>query len=99
MPADLTKLSEANKGVFPFSRTYEIIDGRFEVETHGKRDMPVWGEIYKPTWGSRQSGIPPYVSKELAALDCARSYSSAHRVHLDFARQVGRSKNPVPIRN
>ena len=33
MPADLTKLSEANKGVFPFSRTYEIIDGRFEVET------------------------------------------------------------------
>lgn len=66
MPADLTKLSEANKGVFPFSRTYEIIDGRFEVETHGKRDMPVWGEIYKPTWGSRQSGIPPYVSKELA---------------------------------
>jgi mono/diheme cytochrome c family protein len=65
-PADLTKLSEANKGVFPFSRTYEIIDGRFEVETHGKRDMPVWGEIYKPTWGSQQSGIPPYVSKELA---------------------------------
>ena len=44
MPADLTKLSEANKGAFPFSRTYEIIDGRFEVETHGKRDMPVWGE-------------------------------------------------------
>lgn len=66
-PADLTRLSEANKGVFPFARTYEVIDGRFEVETHGKRDMPVWGEVYKPTWGSGLSGIlPPYLSKELA---------------------------------
>jgi mono/diheme cytochrome c family protein len=65
-PADLTKLSEANKGVFPFSRTYDVIDGRFEVEMHGNRDMPVWGEVYKPTWGSAQAGIPPYVSKELA---------------------------------
>jgi hypothetical protein len=33
---------------------------------HGKRDMPVWGEVYKPTWGSAQTGIPLYVSKELA---------------------------------
>ena len=65
-PADLTRLSESNKGVFPFSRTYDVIDGRFEVETHGKRDMPVWGEVYKPAWGSAQTGIPPYLSKELA---------------------------------
>jgi hypothetical protein len=66
-PADLTKLSQANKGVFPVTRTYEVIDGRFEVVAHGPREMPVWGEIYKPTWGSAQSGIPPYsVSKELA---------------------------------
>src|SRR6202040_2093070 len=45
-PADLTKLSEANKGVFPISRVYDVIDGRVEVMTHGTRDMPVWGEIY-----------------------------------------------------
>jgi mono/diheme cytochrome c family protein len=65
-PADLTRLSEANKGVFPFSRIYEVIDGRFEVETHGKRDMPIWGEIYKPTWSSIQSPVPPVYSKEVA---------------------------------
>jgi mono/diheme cytochrome c family protein len=65
-PADLTKLSEKNKGVFPFSRTYEVIDGRFEVEVHGKRDMPVWGEVYKPGWNSGTSAVPPFVSKELA---------------------------------
>jgi mono/diheme cytochrome c family protein len=65
-PTDLTRLSEANKGVFPFSRIYEVIDGRFEVETHGKRDMPIWGEIYKPTWSSLQSPVPPVFSKEVA---------------------------------
>jgi mono/diheme cytochrome c family protein len=45
-PTDLTKLSEANKGVFPVSRVYNAIDGRIQVIAHGTRDMPVWGEIY-----------------------------------------------------
>jgi mono/diheme cytochrome c family protein len=45
-PTDLTKLSEANKGVFPISRVYAAIDGRIEVVAHGTRDMPVWGETY-----------------------------------------------------
>ena len=43
---DLTKLSENNKGVFPASRVYDVIDGRIEVMQHGRRDMPVWGDIY-----------------------------------------------------
>jgi hypothetical protein len=43
---DLTKLSENNKGVFPTSRIYDVIDGRIEVMNHGRRDMPVWGDIY-----------------------------------------------------
>jgi len=45
-PADLTKLSEANNGVFPISRIFAAIDGRIEVIAHGTRDMPVWGELY-----------------------------------------------------
>ena len=45
-PTDLTKLSEAIKGVFPISRVYAAIDGRIEVVAHGTRDMPVWGETY-----------------------------------------------------
>jgi mono/diheme cytochrome c family protein len=65
-PADLTKLSEVNNGVFPFSRIYEVIDGRFEVEAHGKRDMPIWGEIYKPTWNSLEPPVAPVFSKEVA---------------------------------
>jgi mono/diheme cytochrome c family protein len=45
-PPDLTKLSENNNGVFPASRIYDVIDGRIEVMNHGKRDMPVWGDIF-----------------------------------------------------
>jgi mono/diheme cytochrome c family protein len=45
-PADLTKLSENNGGVFPTSRIYDVIDGRIEVMNHGKRDMPVWGNVF-----------------------------------------------------
>jgi mono/diheme cytochrome c family protein len=43
---DLTKLSENNKGVFPASRIYDVIDGRIEVMQHGRREMPIWGDIY-----------------------------------------------------
>ncbi|MCA9471871.1 MAG: c-type cytochrome [Nitrospirales bacterium] len=42
-PANLTILSQRHGGEFPFWRTYRIIDGREEVNTHGPRDMPVWG--------------------------------------------------------
>ena len=68
-PADLTKLSEANKGVFPFSRTYDVIDGRFEVETHGSREMPVWGQVYQPSWSpAHTTVVPPHLSKALGEI-------------------------------
>jgi len=46
-PSDLTILTKANKGVFPYQRVYEIIDGRREIEAHGTRDMPIWGTYYQ----------------------------------------------------
>jgi mono/diheme cytochrome c family protein len=46
-PADLTKLSQSNGGVFPFVRVFESIDGRLEIALHGPREMPVWGDRYK----------------------------------------------------
>jgi mono/diheme cytochrome c family protein len=63
-PADLTRLSAANSGVFPFARIYDVIDGRFEVVTHGTRDMPVWGEIYKRSSTQGQHGTLPYLSSK-----------------------------------
>jgi len=43
---DLRILQKNNKGVFPFERVYEVIDGRAEVRAHGPRDMPIWGDRY-----------------------------------------------------
>jgi hypothetical protein len=42
-PTDLTKLSAVNGGTFPAESVYETIIGRKVVETHGTREMPVWG--------------------------------------------------------
>jgi hypothetical protein len=36
-PSDLTRLSEANNGVFPVSRVHEVIDGRIESLIPGTR--------------------------------------------------------------
>lgn len=52
-PSDLTRLSEANKGVFPFVHVYEVIDGSLDVVMLGPRDMPVWGDVYRRDVQSR----------------------------------------------
>ena len=41
----LTQLQKSNGNVFPFERTYQVLDGRNEVGIHGPRTMPVWGEV------------------------------------------------------
>ena len=45
-PADLTKLAARNGGVFPSVRINRIIDGR-DVPSHGDREMPVWGDVFR----------------------------------------------------
>ena len=50
-PSDLTLLAKANKGVFPYRRVYEVIDGRRAIEAHGTRDMPIWGTYYQAIGG------------------------------------------------
>ena len=51
-PADLTQLT-ARYGSFPVDSVYQAIDGRKDVEAHGSREMPVWGNI----WGE-EGGAP-----------------------------------------
>lgn len=46
-PADLTKLSARNGGMFPFWEAYRIIDGRQALESHGSREMPVFGHWFR----------------------------------------------------
>ena len=56
-PASITELKRRNGGVFPFEHVYEVIDGRKEVLAHGRRDMPVWGGVYRAE-STRE--YPPY---------------------------------------
>jgi mono/diheme cytochrome c family protein len=46
MPPDLTKFTDRNGGVFPSERVRRIIDGR-DVRSHGDREMPVWGDVFR----------------------------------------------------
>jgi mono/diheme cytochrome c family protein len=53
-PTDLTALARNNggqypnlkAGEYPFLRVFQIIDGRADIEVHGDRAMPVWGNRY-----------------------------------------------------
>ncbi len=44
-PPDLTGLARRHEGVFPTADVAAIIDGRFGIEAHGTRTMPVWGRV------------------------------------------------------
>ena len=45
-PPDLTQLTAASGGAFEADSVYAYIDGRADVDAHGTRDMPVWGNIW-----------------------------------------------------
>lgn len=51
-PPDITGLTLANGGMFPTERLRRIVDGR-DIEAHGDRDMPVWGDAFKAMRGDR----------------------------------------------
>ena len=51
-PANLTQLAKNNGGKFPLAQVYATIDGRDMPESHGLREMPVWGDLWSKS-------IPP----------------------------------------
>jgi mono/diheme cytochrome c family protein len=53
-PPDLTQVAARNGGVFPSERVRAIIDGR-GVPSHGDREMPVWGEVFKDVRDGRSA--------------------------------------------
>ena len=91
-PSDLTRLSEANNGVFPVSRVHEIIDGRIERLVHGTRDMPVWGERYMREMISPES--PGFVSKEWAEAMVRRRILALVEYISTLQRATRRSAEP-----
>ena len=45
-PKNLQLLAKENGGAFPFSETYQAINGRRVVPSHGNVVMPVWGSRF-----------------------------------------------------
>ena len=99
-PTDLTETSETNSGVFPFARIYDVIDGRFELATHGTRDMPVWGEIYKRSWAQGQNGTLPYLASKEVVESIVRGGGNGGHVagKLVVAEGIGRHLGLDPAR-
>ncbi|MEX0600416.1 MAG: cytochrome c, partial [Rhodothermales bacterium] len=51
VPADLTQLRARYGGTFPADSVYAYIDGRQDVQAHGTREMPVWGNVWSEADG------------------------------------------------
>lgn len=45
-PSDLTKIRARNKGTFPGQRLARLISGDEQLQSHGTREMPIWGPIF-----------------------------------------------------
>ncbi|MBS0123900.1 cytochrome c [Aestuariicoccus sp. KMU-90] len=57
---DLSTLSQANDGSFPFEAVLKVIDGRSDIRAHGS-SMPVWGEFFQPSASSQRGETPDMV--------------------------------------
>jgi mono/diheme cytochrome c family protein len=47
VPADLTTLTKRNNGKFPAARISATILGQGDMPSHGTREMPVWGPLFR----------------------------------------------------
>jgi mono/diheme cytochrome c family protein len=55
-PANLTLLSKNNGGVFPEQEVRDFIDGSKTAESHGTREMPIWGYAFMHRTASQGTG-------------------------------------------
>lgn len=47
VPPDLTQLKKNFDGVYPSEYVLRTIDGRHQFVSHGTRQMPIWGNIWR----------------------------------------------------
>ena len=62
-PADLTLIANRNSGVFPFWRTYQVVDGAKPVKGHETFQMPRFWERFQ-----RDEGKPGYLPAHVRVL-------------------------------
>jgi mono/diheme cytochrome c family protein len=59
-PTDLTTLARRHGGTFPRSLVADLIDGRGMQKpgSHGTREMPIWGRVYREQSAAQTRGTP-----------------------------------------
>jgi tetratricopeptide (TPR) repeat protein len=72
-PADLTRIAARRGGKFPEGEIAQFIDGRFSLEAHGTREMPVWGEVFTRSIPDADSAESISRGKVLVLLEYLRS--------------------------
>ncbi|HEX4209533.1 MAG TPA: hypothetical protein VHY56_04005 [Candidatus Binataceae bacterium] len=63
-PANLTMLSKNNGGVFPEQEVRSFIDGTKTAESHGTREMPIWGYAFMSRQGALTGSGAPYLNQQ-----------------------------------
>ena len=61
--SDLTQIPKEN-GKFPGLRVLNIISGEKEVVSHGSKEMPVWGQVFKMQKGESRAKVDIYALQE-----------------------------------
>lgn len=61
--SDLTQIPKDN-GKFPGLRVLNIISGEKEVVSHGSKEMPVWGQVFKMQKGESRAKLDIYALQE-----------------------------------
>lgn len=67
-PADLTRISQ-RYGSFPEDRVFATISGLDMPESHGNREMPIWGDVF----------VSEGVGKSTSLADALRASDDASR--------------------
>jgi hypothetical protein len=63
-------LAENKDGIFPYEDVMKIIDGRQMVDSHGDREMPIWGWHFRAEARDSNALLPvePQVKKRVSNL-------------------------------
>jgi mono/diheme cytochrome c family protein len=66
-PTDLTQMTHRNAGKFPELQVLESITQDVQIGSHGDREMPVWGPVFKSIdtsntlWRLRAQNLTAYI--------------------------------------
>jgi mono/diheme cytochrome c family protein len=61
-PADLTMLSKNNGGKYPAMKVSSILRGTSDLPSHGSKEMPVWGPLFRSISGGHESEVQQRVA-------------------------------------